>query len=544
MTRDVVAGDRVEAVDGARGRVRWVGVVDGRDGEWIGIQWDERGRGKHDGVVDGKRYFTCAYEDEDSGVGCGRSEDRSRDASLVRPHKIAPGRTFAEAFRDRYARAPDDFGGAESCQDGARDMYIRTTRGFKMHVQLCETEEDMELDEEGVSLRLKSMTRAYVDNARVATMGGKGEASANAGSLRVLGLAGSLLNSWGAVLRIAEEFPELEALDLSGIRLESWPKERPSGVVFQNLRVFVLNNARVKWCDICALGAYMPKLEELYLNGNRITRFDSGRRSDGEAMCFPNLRVLSVEENSIVDWSEIEELGRQLPLLEKLYVSHNKIRDIASTDALANLKTLLLGDNDVDDWTSVNALNSFARLEEVRLTGNPLSSGSADRYEIIARVAQLKMLNGSTVSVNERKDSEIRYLRRVLQKIKECSIDEEAQCAIKDANPLVDDLVAKHGDLVTHAVVAPGVSTFGAACVDLHLTLKRTGKTFTRRLPRTTTILRLRFLCAKLFDVPADTTDLFLFGEDDGVELEPTDEPLDRFDPRDGHRIVLVTRDV
>jgi hypothetical protein len=379
----------------------------------------------------------------------------------------------------------------------------------------------MELDEEGVSLRLKSMTRAYVDNARVATMGEKGEASANAGSLRVLGLAGSLLNSWGAVLRIAEEFPELEALDLSGVRLESWPKERPSGVVFQNLRVFVLNNAGVKWCDICALGAYMPKLEELYLNGNRITRFDSGRRSDGEAMCFPNLRVLSVEENSIVYWSEIEELGRQLPLLEKLYVSHNKIRDIASTDALANLKTLLLGDNGVDDWTSVNALNSFARLEEVRLTGNPLSSGSADRYEIIARVAQLKMLNGSTVS-----------------------IDEDAQRAIKDANPLVDDLVAKHGDLVTHAVVAPGVSTFGAACVDLHLTLKRTGKTFTRRLPRTTTILRLRFLCAKLFDVPADTTDLFLFGEDDGVELEPTDEPLDRFDPRDGHRIVLVTRDV
>ena len=73
MTRGVVAGDRVEAVDGARGRVRWVGVVDGRDGEWIGIQWDERRRGKHDGVVDGKRYFTCAYEDEDSGVGCGRS---------------------------------------------------------------------------------------------------------------------------------------------------------------------------------------------------------------------------------------------------------------------------------------------------------------------------------------------------------------------------------------------------------------------------------------------------------------------------------------
>ena len=544
MTRAVAVGDRVEALDGARGRVRWVGVVDGRDGEWIGIQWDDGGRGKHDGVVDGKRYFTCAYDDEESRVGDTRDEDRSRDASLVRAHKIAPGRTFVEAFRDRYARVTDDFGGAESCEDGARDMYIRTTRGLKMRVQLCETEEDMELDEEGMRLRLKSMTRAYVDNARVDTMGEKGEASANAGSLRVLGLAGSLLNSWDDVLRIAEEFSGLEALDLSGIRLESWPKERPSGVVFQNLRVFVLNNARVKWRDVCALGAYMPKLEELYLNGNRIARFDSPRRSDGETVCFPNLRVLSVEENAIDDWFEIEALGRQLPLLEKLYVSQNKIREIASTGALANLKTLLLGDNGVDDWTSINALNSFPRLEEVRLTGNPFTSGSADRYEIIARVAKLKMLNGSTVSVNERKDSEIRYLRRVLQKIKECSIDEDARSAVKDANPLVDDLVAKHGDLVTHAVVAPGVATFGAACVHLHLTLKRTGKALTRRLPKTITIRRLRFLCAKLFDVPVDTADLFLFGDDDGVELEPDDEPLDRFDPRDGHRVVLVTRDV
>lgn len=40
------------------GTVKYIGQVEGYDGEWIGMDWDDAERGKHNGVVNGKQYFT------------------------------------------------------------------------------------------------------------------------------------------------------------------------------------------------------------------------------------------------------------------------------------------------------------------------------------------------------------------------------------------------------------------------------------------------------------------------------------------------------
>ena len=41
--------------------VRYVGPIRGRNEEWVGFEWDDPGRGKHDGSHEGVRYFTCVY---------------------------------------------------------------------------------------------------------------------------------------------------------------------------------------------------------------------------------------------------------------------------------------------------------------------------------------------------------------------------------------------------------------------------------------------------------------------------------------------------
>lgn len=41
--------------------VRYVGPVDGTAGQWIGVEWDDPTRGKHNGIYAGKRYFTCKF---------------------------------------------------------------------------------------------------------------------------------------------------------------------------------------------------------------------------------------------------------------------------------------------------------------------------------------------------------------------------------------------------------------------------------------------------------------------------------------------------
>jgi hypothetical protein len=42
--------------------IRYIGPVEGTkdtDKTWLGVEWDDPRRGKHDGVHNGKRYFTC-----------------------------------------------------------------------------------------------------------------------------------------------------------------------------------------------------------------------------------------------------------------------------------------------------------------------------------------------------------------------------------------------------------------------------------------------------------------------------------------------------
>lgn len=46
-------------VDKARAAVRCVGFVEGHQGTWLGLEWDDVSRGHRDGIVGGRRYFTC-----------------------------------------------------------------------------------------------------------------------------------------------------------------------------------------------------------------------------------------------------------------------------------------------------------------------------------------------------------------------------------------------------------------------------------------------------------------------------------------------------
>ncbi|MBE3047814.1 hypothetical protein IMZ48_35950 [Candidatus Bathyarchaeota archaeon] len=45
--------------DGLVCTVRYVGEVAGTSGVWLGVEWDDPTRGKHDGSHKGVKYFEC-----------------------------------------------------------------------------------------------------------------------------------------------------------------------------------------------------------------------------------------------------------------------------------------------------------------------------------------------------------------------------------------------------------------------------------------------------------------------------------------------------
>ncbi|CAN0928034.1 Tubulin-folding cofactor E [Linum grandiflorum] len=80
----VKIGQRVYSAGHPRriGSVKYVGTVSGYSVTWVGVDW-ETGEGKHDGTVNGTRYFQA------------RSE---RSGSLVRPHNLSSGISFLETL--------------------------------------------------------------------------------------------------------------------------------------------------------------------------------------------------------------------------------------------------------------------------------------------------------------------------------------------------------------------------------------------------------------------------------------------------------------
>ena len=46
---------------GATCTVRYIGPVQHTKGSWLGVEWDDSSRGKHDGSHGGVRYFDCTY---------------------------------------------------------------------------------------------------------------------------------------------------------------------------------------------------------------------------------------------------------------------------------------------------------------------------------------------------------------------------------------------------------------------------------------------------------------------------------------------------
>ncbi|KAK6622615.1 hypothetical protein RUM43_008457 [Polyplax serrata] len=91
VVEQIIVGSRIDSF-GWRGTVRYVGEVAGTDGIWLGIDWDEPERGKHNGTYNGSQYFQASYP---------------TSGSFVRPSKVKIGKSVIEAIEERYGVMTD-----------------------------------------------------------------------------------------------------------------------------------------------------------------------------------------------------------------------------------------------------------------------------------------------------------------------------------------------------------------------------------------------------------------------------------------------------
>jgi len=436
----------------------------------IGIEWDNNGRGKHDGSVVTKegnivRYFHC-----EDGKG-----------SFIKPSKVGEQKSIQEALDIRYV----DFDAPLITTDNILpDAFVSTSKGGCKPIELLGEDQIRKWQQKGevvkVTLRregIYSLTpstnhhQPIVDEVKEVEEEEEGDFS----KITHLDLQENLFWNFEKIFELGVGCESLEVLDLSGnkfsCQLDTLVMRNDSNVggeinyeeefldSFLTLQTLILNGCNLSLCSFTHLinPTLFPNVQELYFANNDLSNLvevlENEVLENEDLNCCPmvvneKLRVLDVSDCYIPEFSSILQLlKRYFPNLDTLILNNNPIYSLEMmtedrkeegdddtkhneadgeiiVENLPSTKTeqhhldyLSLSHTCLSNWNDIHLLNQFSP-HCLRLSHIPLFSGMAAsecRTLIIGRIPTLNQLNGTIISQKERIECEKAYLRVVLK---------------------------------------------------------------------------------------------------------------------------------
>ena len=228
--------DRVQ-VSRDRATIRYIGPVVGQDGTWIGLEWDDAARGKHNGTTGGHQYFTCT-----SG---------SNSGSFVRMEKVNFGTSLLEGLVARYTNVRGEEGIEEVSKE---ELYVHTKTG---RVMIEVVGEEKAIKKWAQIHLLKS---ARVHGAAVSHLGDPAQLATHLPSLTAMDLTCNLFSSWEFVEGLSSSLSKLSDLNLSDNRI-ALPATALGRPPLTNLTTLRLNYCGLSWQKVAAIEPSLPSLQ-------------------------------------------------------------------------------------------------------------------------------------------------------------------------------------------------------------------------------------------------------------------------------------------
>ncbi|XP_022655924.1 tubulin-specific chaperone E-like isoform X2 [Varroa destructor] len=396
-----VMGQRV-SVDGCYATVRFQGAVKGTQGLWLGVEWDDPARGKHNGCYNGTQYFKTRH---------------ATGGSFVRPSKAELGISVTEAIKAKYFEHEKDEktkGKDKQSTENEADVWLLGNIGnARSNIKIIEfvgPEMVSELQSRQERLRIVNLHNLPVSSA------GR-EIPSVAPFIYELDLSHTLLSHWDTVALIAQQLPHLTELKLGKNHLRVPSLVTKHQEAFQSVKNISLEASNLTWEHILQLAPMWPHIEALEVSANNISSLTTPPKS-----LFYNLQSLSLQENPLSSWQEVAHLA-YLPKLRELYLNGCRLQSISFPGApgqqieqFTNLERLEVAGNSLTSWRSIAELEKLGALRQLRVNGNPVmeTAGSFDEAfnEILCRLGRVSNLNRMDVSRETRKNAELYYLKK------------------------------------------------------------------------------------------------------------------------------------
>ncbi|XP_072712479.1 tubulin-specific chaperone E isoform X1 [Ciconia boyciana] len=365
--------------------VRYVGSVPPTAGIWLGVEWDDPQRGKHDGTYEGTQYFKCRHP---------------RGGSFIRPNKANFGVDFLTAVKDRYGLNDE-----QDIQHGTENTFVFGKKSVEFVGMDSVAEQQSQLNQ---------LVDISVRECAVSHAGQKEEISRTCANIRHINLSKNLISSWETVTAIASQVQKLETLIISENKMKFPTTSTSVSSVFSKLRILALNQTEITWTEVLLCAPGWPALEELYLTSNNITVLE---RPDN---VLQSLKLLDLSDNQLLDGNQLRLIAH-LPRLEQLILRNTGISSIhfpdvgfgCKTKMFPSLKHLAINDNKISQWSSINELDKLPSLRSLQCHNNPFMDTEKNpetlRQLIIAKISQLEVLNKSEILPAERKGAELDY---------------------------------------------------------------------------------------------------------------------------------------
>jgi len=458
-------GDRV-ALNEEKATVCYIGEVPPTKGEWLGVEWDNPSRGKHNGSKDGIQYFKCNH---------------LTGGSFIRESKVSSGMSFLKAVKKRYI------------DDNIEEFETVSFQTKKVELVGCDSKHD-----------LNSLKSISLLNCNVSSAGNPGEISSVLSNVTTVNLNGTLMSSWEDISLIIEQLPELLEIDLSRTRLRF--KGSLNFSASKKLKTVILNDCSLNWKQVVKVCSMWPNAKLLGLSHNKINNFDEPNQEN----FLSSLESLQINSNPIGQWKKIKFLNN-FPNLSDLQVNNCGFEnlDVEELDLLS-LKTLSLNDNNFKCLSVFNELNKLSNFENLYFIRNKteLKKDKSELTEIlISKISKLKRLNNQEITSQLRLDSEISYLKAFGLEWRNSGGHQDPNKNYPNQNflsshPRYMQLLITHGAPQDVQIFKQTTALKGNLIeINLVNSFIPGSKPFVRKLPKSMKISRLKLMVEKLMKI-------------------------------------------